>query len=273
MANANRTNKDRVVLSAGQTLTSQSSNPIATSDYGLWLDSNNEPNFSAAGTTFGMARTAGIIPSARLILSAQPANNDTIAIGGTTFKFLTSLTTAGAFVQVKIGADAAATLASLVKAINGTAAAAEWTESTTPFAKTVLADAVSTSLRIRWADARGGNAIAGTSGSVALTESITDAADIWNAANLNVSGKAATDTQFTAGSFAVTAQMLTAAGYLVELPFTPTAFGFTCTSSTGVLRSITDALTISGNGINVAMAGGASPAIQSGDVIRFWAIA
>ncbi len=60
----------------------------------------------------------GSIPSSRLVFSVNPTNNDTVAVGGTTITFLTTLTTAGASAQVKIGSSAAATLARTWSVIN-----------------------------------------------------------------------------------------------------------------------------------------------------------
>lgn len=56
-----------------------------------------------------------------LQLATNPTNNDTVTILGVTFKFVTTIgTTAG---NVLIGASAAASLANLVSAVNGTAGA------------------------------------------------------------------------------------------------------------------------------------------------------
>lgn len=221
----------------------------------------------------------GTVPSARLIMSSQPTNADTIGIGGKTFTFVTSLGAAGATVQVKIGASAAATLASLVKAINGTVAAAEWVEATTPFAVAVLADAVSTSLRIRLATARGGSALAGVAPSVALAEAITAAADIWTNANLNESGKSPADCNEACGTVAITAQMVTAltagASVFIELPFTLSAtsvYGFDVLTSTGAKKASaaipSDTLTISGNALALTSAG--SVHVGAGDLLSYW---
>lgn len=216
----------------------------------------------------------GTIPSARLVMSAQPSNNDTIGIGGTTFKFVNALGAAVAQVQVLIGGNAAATLASLVKAINGTTAAAEWVEATTPFAVAVVADAVSTSLRIRMATARGGTAKAGVSSSVALAEAITAAADIWSNSNLNETGKAPTDVNEACGQFAITAQMVTnlANGVPIELPFTPTVVQWAVYTSAGVGKwTVSDAVTISGNALILTSAGATH--VAAGDIFAYWASA
>lgn len=218
----------------------------------------------------------GIVPSARLVMSAQPSNNDTIGIGATTFKFVSALGAAASQVQVLIGGSAAATLASLVKAINGTVSALEWVEATTPFAVTVLADAVSTSLRIRYASARGGNPIDAVSTSIALAEAITASADIWNAANLNVSGENSNTGQlFSSGQVTITAQMITNGSFDVELPFGPGSignFGYSVRTSTGAgSRATTDTVTASGSTLHISLAGSASPALQAGDIVSFWA--
>jgi len=274
MANAFRANKDRVVLSAGETITPQTSNPIASADYGLWVDSATKAmNFSSAGSAYALSTMAGVIPSSRMAFSVNPTANDTIAIGGTTFKFVSSLGAAVAQVQVKIGASAAATLASTVKAINGTAAPAEWTEATTPFAGTVLADAsTATTLRIRFATARGGTAIAGAAGSTALTASITTGASAWTIDNLNLTGKKQTDVLETCGTVTLSAAMISAlsAGIFIELPFTPTVFAFQITDSTGAMRNtVTDTMTISGNAL-VLTSGGATHVVAT-NVLQFWA--
>lgn len=218
----------------------------------------------------------GTVPSARLVMSAQPTNADTIGIGGKTFTFVTALGAAGATVQVFIGASAAATLGSLVKAINGTAAPAEWTESTTPFAVAVLADAVGTSLRIRNATARGGLAKAGVSPSVVLAEAITAAADIWTNTNMTETGKSPADCNEAWGMFAITAQMVTAltagASVAIELPFAIGPFDFDILASTGAKKQgtiITDQVTVSGSTLLITYAGATH--IVAGDQFVYWA--
>lgn len=208
---------------------------------------------------------SGVVPAARLAFATDASNNDTITIGGHVFKFLTTLVAANTFTQVKRGTSAAQTLADLVKAINGTSST-NVVQATTPFSKTIVADAVGTSLRIRWADARGGNPKAAVSDSIALAEALTPAGDIWNCANLNVSGKAPAS-QSCLASFAVTAAMVTNGSFQLELPFTPTEFVVWVRSSAGVLRSSDEAVTISSNALSFVMAGGGSPNLQATDVV------
>jgi flagellin len=68
-----------------------------------------------AGTV--AANTPATNASGQLTISAQPAANDTVDVGGTTYTFVTALTAAG---QVKIGTTQGATLANLGAAINNT---------------------------------------------------------------------------------------------------------------------------------------------------------
>jgi len=272
MSNAETRYKNAVRAGAGWTTTQQSSNPIASTDYGSWRDSNDVMQKSLAGIVAGEALLMGIIPSARMAFSANPTAADTITIGGKTFTFKSSLVAATTTTQVKILGSAALTLAALLDAINGVTNANVVLD-TTPFTASIVADAVTaTVLRIRKASAQGGTAIAGTVSSTALACSITAGASAWSAANLNVSGKAATDSKMSVGAVTITAAMVTNASFQIELPFTPTTLHWTCSASTGVQRAITDAVTISGNAISVALAGGASPAIQAGDIFRFTAI-
>lgn len=209
---------------------------------------------------------SGVVPAARLGLATDMSDGDTISIGGSSFTFKTTLVAATTTTQVKRGTSAAATLAALVHAINGVSDPLV-VPNTTPFAASVVADSVSTSLRIRLATARGGLPIAGVSGSLALASTTTPVANIWSAANLNASGKSPGDCQATAAKFTVTAGMVTNGGFQLELPFTPTVYSVYVTSSAGVLRSVNEAIVISGNALSFTFAGGASPNFQSGDLV------
>ncbi len=175
--------------------------------------------------------------------------------------------------QVKRGTNAATTLANLIAAINGDTTNTSWVEATTAFAVPIVADAYSaTVLRIRTANTRGGLPIAAASGSVALTEALTPAASIWSCGNLNVAGKAPAASQCAIARFVPDATAVTNASYQVELQFTPTVVMAFVTSSAGVQRASTDAVTISANAVSVALGGGASPAIQAGDLVTIIAL-
>lgn len=217
----------------------------------------------------------GTIPSSRMAASVNPTANDTVTIGGTTFKFVASLGAAAAQVQVKILGSAALTYAALVDAINGVTSDTNWVEATTPFAKTVVADMVSaTVLRLRNATARGGTAAAGVSASVALAASITGGAAAWTNDNLNTIGKSPADCDEACGQFTVTAAMVSAlaTGIFIELPFTPTVFQFAVYTAAGVGKwTVTDAMTISGNALVLTSAGATH--VAATDVISYWASA
>lgn len=224
-----------------------------------------DPN-GPSGNFNHMMGQRGVIPSARCAFSANPANNDTLTIGGKTFTFKTTLIAATTTTQVKRGASAAATLATLLNAINGVTDSNVVLD-TTPFTASVVADAVSaTVLRLRLASQQGGTAIAGVASSTALAASITAGATAWSVANLSASGKASVGGA-SVSQTAVTAAMLTNLSFQLELPFTPTVAMCFVTSSAGVQRASTDAITISGNAVNIGLAGGASPAIQVGDLL------
>lgn len=219
--------------------------------------------------------TQGVIPSARLPFATDPSNADTLTIGGNVYKFLTTLIAADTTTQVKRGVSAAATLAALVDAINGVTNAnvvlptTPWTAATS----TIVADAVTaTALRIRLSAVRGGPAIAGVAPSITLAEALTPAAEIWDCANLNVTGKTAVSGEFVSdGSVAITAQMITAGSKFVELAFTPTLVTVSYASALGVPLATTDKVAISGNGLLISLAGGGAPSLIATDVVTFHA--
>lgn len=205
----------------------------------------------------------GAIPSSRIAFTANPTNNDTLTLGGAVIKFVTALGAVVAQTQVKIGGSAAATQALVVKAVNGIADAANITDGSTPLTAAnvgaaIVADAVSTSVRVRLADARGGTAIAGTSASVVLSDAITGGGE-WDHANLNETGQAESAVSECRGKVTITTAMATAmaaGGVFIELPFTPTTFSVGLFTSAGAqLLTITDTFTISGNALVLTQAG------------------
>jgi hypothetical protein len=276
MANADHSDKHRVKSAAAIELTPQTTCPMPVgAPLGFWSDStaaNKVKRRDPSGRDTGVMSAEGVIPSARLNLATNPTDADTVTIGTKTFTFKASLVAATTTTQVKILGSAALTMAAFLDAINGVANANVVLD-TTPFTLSIVADAVTaTKVRIQKASKQGGTPIAGTVASTPLSRTLTAGADIWSAADLNVTGKVATDSRFTAGQFAITAAMITNGSYQVELPFTPTCFQLFVTASTGVQRASTDAVTISGNALSIALGGGASPAIQATDIVRFWAI-
>jgi hypothetical protein len=219
------------------------------------------------------ARNRGVIAAARMAFSVNPTANDTIAIGSSTFKYVGVLGAAVAQTQILIGGNAAASLASTLNAINGVTDATV-VPATTPFAGSIVADAVTaTVLRIQTANVQGGTAVPAVPSTTTLTASISGGASAWSIANLTAAGgKVLADQDISSGILTITAAMVTAGAFDVELPFTPTAVLWSGYASTGVLRSVNEAVTISGSAIHLALAGGGSPNWQAGDTFRFEAI-
>lgn len=217
-------------------------------------------------STLDVVENGGTVPSARLNVATAPTNTDTITIGGHTFKFLAVLVAADTFTQVKIG-TAAVTRTDLIDAINGVANA-NVVPATTPFAVAVVADLVDTSrVRIRKATATGGTAVTASKAvSIALTEALTAVADVWDRANLNETGKAI-PSRTAVSAFAITAAMIAAAKVYVEFPFTPTEVSYTVKSSTGALLPCTDLVTIEGDAVKIALAGGVAPNLVATNVV------
>lgn len=226
----------------------------------------------------------GIIGSARLGLATNPTANDTVVIGGHTFKFVASLGAVVTQTQVKIGADAAASRAVLVKAINGTADSVNILEGTTAFVATayaggwaVVADEVgSSTIRVRqclWGYHGLTNYVqALTPVSIALSETFTDATDAWNCANLNETALAP-GKRSTSGFLTITAAMITKGSFVIDLPFTPVVKSLQWDGyiSTGVKRAINEAVVASAadKTITLTLAGGGSPNWQATDVFAF----
>lgn len=285
MSNNLQTAKNAAWLMGAAVHTPQTVCPIAKGMCGDWLDANTTPatpryrlasgldvSRSSVGNVTNVAQ-AGIVPAARLVFSANPANTNPMQIGIATFQFLTPLTAATTYTQIKRGASAAATLASTLNAINGVADATVVPGSTLAAqmaAVPLVADAVTaTALRIRKADAIGGNPVAGTVASTALTATITAGASAWSVADLNATGKNSGDALITSGSVTITAAMIANGGVNVELPFTPTIVSPDFYSAAGVPLATTDSVTISGASILVSLAGGGAPALVATNVVSF----
>jgi hypothetical protein len=207
----------------------------------------------------------GVCASGRLKLATGPTANDTVTIGGHTFKFVASLGVVVAQTQILNG-TAAQARARLVEAINGTVDATNVTPGSTPFSGSVVADALDTDkVRVRSADAQGGNAV-GSAASVAVSSSLTAGSDGWDVANLDETGVPNNKKKAT-GQVTITAAMVTRGKAYVDLPFTPTQFTWSARTSTGAIRAITDTVSIEGSAIKITLAGGASPNLQAGDIV------
>jgi hypothetical protein len=238
------------------------------------------PAFSAAaqvGNNVGQPEQKGVVPSARLLMATNPTDTDTVTIAGHVFKFMAALAAANTFTQVKILGTNLLTLAAFIDAVNGKTNA-NVVPATVPFAPAipVVGDLIDTNhLRVRTATALGGPAVALAKGSASVTvsETLTAAADVWDRANLNSSGRAPAIVAETQGSMIITAQMIAATKVYIDLPFTPTEVTWLVTLSTGAQRAISDLVVIEGNAIEISLAGGASPNIQANDIFNFWAAA
>lgn len=230
-------------------------------------------SFSKFVTGQKVSNHKGIIPSARLNLATAPTNADTVIIEGHVFKFLTTLIAADTTTQVKIG-TAAQSRARLIEAINKTADLTNLVVATTPHTLTYLADEIDTSrVRIQLAAAAGSSTLVtgDKTTSRAVSETLTAAADIWDRANLNVSGKSEDSNKVARGSIAITAAMIAAGKVFIELPFTPVDYGFSVYSATGLLLATDDLVTISASAIKIALAGGSAPNLVATNIVAFWA--
>lgn len=229
---------------------------------------------------------SGVAASARLAMPNQPTTADTVTIGADVYEFVT---TAGAVaddanIAVEIGGSAAATRANLIAAINAAdpdnrhpnitnvattaAALANGTEA-------LVADELTTDVRIRTADAAGGT-VQGGDPSIVLAEAITDAADVWKEGNINLNtlgGRAAGDRASTLAEVTVTAAMITN-GLRVDVPFTPSRFTVQVLTSAGVVvgTTSTDTFAIDNDGILVTFGGGAAPDAQAGDLLQLFIV-
>lgn len=148
----------------------------------------------------------GHVAQASLYVATQPTATNTVTIGADVYEF----DGAGSNINVALGIDAAATRAAFILAINN-----EGTELVVADAPTTPA----TSVRIQPADRVGGTAAIGAGTSIAVSETLADAADVWNVANLNESGAPAYK-KTASGAIVITAESL-ASLFTLELPFTP----------------------------------------------------
>jgi hypothetical protein len=196
----------------------------------------------------------GYVGQARLIFTAQPAANDTIGIGADFYEF----DGIGAVnINVAILGSAALTRVSFINAINRLGTAHVFAESDVTTATTIV---------IYNADAPGGNKVVGTQ-SIALTESITNAADIWNGTNLNQLGREPFAGQ-TSGTIVINAvNVLTP--IIFTLPFTPTEVVWFAKSTAGViLHACSATFVISTGHLVLTPTAGASPLLST-DVV-YW---
>ena len=216
---------------------------------------------------------AGIIPLATIDLSTNPTTGDSLLIGATTIEFKAAGENVGADenVAVLIGVDAATTFASLLAALNGTAANPHASillkaPSTDPAvgvsAEIILADdAAALLLRVVPATAPGGTAVPGPQ-ALALADSLTAAVN-WSVTNLNKTlGVAAGTPQMAFGSYTITAGESEA---VFQPPFTPTFLLVQVQTSAGVTKvSGTGSMVIEGDHLLITKGD-----LDAGDVVSF----
>jgi hypothetical protein len=213
---------------------------------------------------------SGTIPSARLNLATNPADTETVVIGGHTFKFVAALGAAAVQTQVKILGTVALTRAAFLDAINGVTNA-NVVKGTVPFAKPVVADLIDVSrVRVRYATATGGAALAATkataAANIAVSETLGAAADVWDRTNLNLTGESDSN-RFAVSTIAITAAMIAAGKVYVEFEWTPLDVSWAAHSAAGTLLAASDSVIIEGNAIRINLAGGVAPALQPTDVV------
>ncbi len=153
-----------------------------------------------------LSEDTGHAAQACLFLATQPTATNTVTIGADVYEF----DGAGSNINIALGIDAAADRVALIAAINS-----EGTELVVADAPTTPA----TSVRIQPALRVGGTAQIGAGTSVAVSETLADASDVWNVANLNESGAPAYK-KVARGKIVVTSESI-ASLFTLELPFTP----------------------------------------------------
>ncbi len=233
---------------------------------------------AALGSTI-QVRDLGAFASVPLLFGGQPANDETVVIGGHTFIYKTVLIAAFAQTQIQIGASVDEDLANLADAINGVVNA-KVRQATVPFALLLRGDdiAATDELLLMVAATRGGVAVVGASGSVALATTVTLA--VWGATNLNAApGAASGQRQQHRGRLVLTAEMVAYGSARVYLPFLPTDADLAVQDSTGasVVRDEVWATAAADAGLpaalvaklTVTLAGGAGPNFQAGDALNY----
>lgn len=174
------------------------------------VDSHNKRNIDRINAIVTqvnlLPENVGHIAQASLYVATLPTDTNTVTIGSDVYEF----EGAGSNINVLKGVSAATARANLIAAINS-----EGTELVVADAPTTPA----TSVRIQPADRVGGTAQIGAGTSIAVSETLADAADVWNVANLNESGAPAYKKTAT-GKIVITAESL-ATLFTLELPFTP----------------------------------------------------
>lgn len=222
----------------------------------------------------------GVIPSARLNLATQPPDTETVTIDGHIFQFDAAQPpiAAGGAARTAVfrGANAAEARTNLIAAINGTVDANNVTPGTGALgavASLVADNPAGSIVRVRRTTTRGSAAaIAPGLLAGALADGLGAAADVWNVANLNVSGRVRGALRYLADTVIITAAMVTFGSMNIELPFTPTHVLISTRTTAGVQVARDEAVTIDGDSIDIVLAGGIAPNYQADDIVSFVAL-
>jgi len=186
----------------------------------------------------------GIIGEAIILIGTLPSISDTVVIGGETWTFVAS---AASTYQVTRGASPATAIAALVAKINANTAL------------NIVASALPTGVKIRFAQSAGGTARIGTPTSYALSETLTDAADVWNQSNLNATGQTNHIYETHTDVTATTENIATA--FIIPMKFAVTTIRFRMVGSDGTpLPSCTAKAEIVSTGVKVTFRNGGDAA-------------
>jgi hypothetical protein len=187
------------------------------------VDSHNKRNIDRINAIVTqvnkLPEDTGHVAQACLYVATNPTATNTVTIGADVYEF----DGAGVNINVALGVDAAATRAAFILAINN-----EGTELVVADAPTTPA----TSVRIQPADRVGGTKQIGAGTSVVVSETLADAADVWNVANLNETG-APPYKKVARGVIVCTAENI-ATLLTVELPFTPAVLAWSAFTTAGL---------------------------------------
>lgn len=187
------------------------------------VDSHNKRNIDRINAIVTqvnkLPEDTGHVAQACLYMATNPTATNTVTIGADVYEF----DGAGVNINVALGVDAAATRAAFILAINN-----EGTELVVADAPTTPA----TSVRIQPADRVGGTKQIGAGTSVVVSETLADAADVWNVANLNETG-APPYKKVARGVIVCTAKNI-ATLLTVELPFTPAVLAWSAFTTAGL---------------------------------------
>lgn len=252
-----------------------------------WLDGTTVVQFvkwSGGPTEWarsdGSGLTRGIIPSAWIDLTTDPASTDTLTIGADVYEFLTAAASVAADTNVAVerGGGAAATFANLLAAINGTADVAHATcfliDGVTPAVGRGTeavrgAAGAANVLHIAPVVAYGSAVDAPGSPNIALAETLTAVVD-WNTLNLNLhGGQVEAIRGATSFEIVVTAEHIAGVSLYTTLPFDVRAMMWSARQATGENRpTVADLCTMVLATVNkFTFDGGVAPSIQAGDIV------